>query len=40
MQKFLQQGMHQRLDFAASLTALQQVLAENPEPTPETRVTS
>jgi flagellum-specific ATP synthase len=40
MQKFLQQGMHQRLDFAASLTALQGVLAENSEPTPEQRVTS
>jgi flagellum-specific ATP synthase len=40
MQKFLQQGMHQRLDFAASLTALQGVLTENPEPTPEQRVSA
>jgi len=39
IQKFLQQDMHQRFDFAASLTALQSVLAENPEPAPEPRVT-
>ena len=30
MQKFLQQDMHQRVDFAASLTALEALLAENP----------
>jgi flagellum-specific ATP synthase len=40
MQKFLQQDMHQRLDFAASLTSLQTLLAENADTTPEPRVTS
>jgi len=40
MQKFLQQGMHERLDFAASLTALQAVLADTPDSTPEQRVSA
>jgi flagellum-specific ATP synthase len=39
MQNFLQQDMHQRLDFAASLTSLQKLLAENADSTPEPRVT-
>jgi flagellum-specific ATP synthase len=30
LQQFLQQDMHQRVDFAASLTALKALLAENP----------
>jgi hypothetical protein len=29
MQKFLQQDIHERVDFAASLTALQNVLADS-----------
>jgi flagellum-specific ATP synthase len=32
LQQFLQQDMHQRVDFAASLTALKALVAENPGP--------
>jgi flagellum-specific ATP synthase len=36
MQKFLQQDMHERVDFAASLTALRAVLAESQPAKPDT----
>ncbi len=35
MQRFLQQDMHERVDFAASLTALRATLAESEAPKPE-----
>jgi flagellum-specific ATP synthase len=35
MQQFLQQDMHERVDFAASLTALQAALAESDAPKPD-----